>query len=204
MVKNMNYSLTPISQLDSSALTHLASLHQSVMHTLLSELGQPVVLHYYQVCQRDAAVIGLCAVSSSGEILAWTVGSPYPDELNVRLRRPISWFVGRMLRLAFTRPAILGQLAVSVLSSSGQMDSEPGALELTYIGVAPAARGQGLGKALLAAFVDAARAAGYRSVTLSVETDNPAAVALYTKAGFQITKTFSEGRFQRHRMELVC
>ncbi len=80
---------------------------------------------------------------------------------------------------------------------------EPDALELTYIGVAADARGQGLGKALLAAFVEAGRQAGYRRVVLSVETDNPGALALYNKAGFQITRTFTEGHFERHRMELV-
>jgi ribosomal protein S18 acetylase RimI-like enzyme len=136
-------------------------------------------------------------------VLGWAAGSPHPDELNARLRQPLPWFAGQILRLAFTHPGVLAQLAVSVLSAPGQMGAEPGAIELTYIGVAASARGQGLGKALLAAFVDAARAAGHRSVTLSVETDNPAAVALYTKNGFQITRTFKEGRFERHRMKLV-
>jgi ribosomal protein S18 acetylase RimI-like enzyme len=54
---------------------------------------------------------------------------------------------------------------------------------------------------MLAAFIEAARSAGYNSVALSVETDNPSAVALYTKHGFQITQSFQEGRFLRHRME---
>jgi ribosomal protein S18 acetylase RimI-like enzyme len=92
-------------------------------------------------------------------------------------------------------------MAVSVLSSSSDFALQPGQIELTYIGVAPEARGQGLGKTILAAFVDAARAAGYTSVVLSVETDNLAAIALYTKFGFKITKTFTEGRYYRHRME---
>jgi len=43
----------------------------------------------------------------------------------------------------------------------------------------------------------------YRSVVLSVEKDNEPAIALYQKAGFKITKTFSEGRYERHRMELI-
>jgi ribosomal protein S18 acetylase RimI-like enzyme len=106
-----------------------------------------------------------------------------------------------MLRLVFTRPAVLWQLAQSVFSTSDENIIQPGQVELTYIGVAPEARGQGLGKTMLTAFVDAARSAGYKSVVLSVETDNPAAIALYTRFGFTITKTFSEGRYHRHRME---
>jgi ribosomal protein S18 acetylase RimI-like enzyme len=206
----MNFTLIPLAQLDPTGLDSLAQLHHAVMHTLLSELGEPVVLRYYQACQNDPAVIGLGAVSPlpvgeepGARVLGWAVGSPHPDQLNARLRQPLPWFAGQMLRLAFTRPGVLAQLAASLLSAAGQMEAEPGAIELTYIGVAASARGQGLGKALLAAFVDAARAAGYRSVSLSVETDNPAAVALYTQASFRITKTFNEGRFQRHRMELL-
>src|SRR5690349_18296979 len=177
----MDFTLTPLSKLDSAGLDHLAALHQSVMHTLLSDLGLPIVQRYYQACQEDPTVIGLCAVSHSAEILGWAVGSPHPDALNARLRQPPGWFAGQMLRLAFTHPRVFLQLLTSVLSSSTQMETGPGALELTYIGVAPSARGQGLGAALLKAFADVARAAGYRSIVLSVETDNPEAVALYTK-----------------------
>lgn len=199
----MTFTLTPLSQLDPANLDGLAALHQSVMHTLLSDLGQPLVRRYYQACRDDPAVIGLCAVAADGKIIGWAVGSPHPDALNASLRRPLGWFTGQMLRLAFTRPGALLQLVVSVLSSTLQMENEAGALELTYIGVDPSARGQGLGTALLRAFADAARAAGYRSVVLSVETDNPEAASIYRHCGFLITKTFDEGRFQRHRMQLL-
>lgn len=206
----MNLTLIPISQLSASALDRLAALHMSSMPTLLAELGLPVVRSYYEVCHRDPGVVGMCAFAlpqkgeageEKGELLGWAVGSPYPDEINARTRRPLTWFVGQMLQLARSRPGVLWQLAASVLSASARM--EPDALELTYIGVAASARGQGLGKALLAAFVEAGRTAGYRRVVLSVETDNPGALALYNKTGFQITRTFTEGHFERHRMELV-
>ncbi len=199
----MDFTLTSLSQLDSSGLESLASLHQSVMHTLLSELGLPVVQRYYEVCQCDSTIIGFCAITPNSEMLGWAVGSPHPDQINARLRRPFPWFAGQMLRLAFTRPGVLIQLTQSVLSASDANILQPGQIELTYIAVAPSTRGQGLGKKLLAAFIEASHAAGYRSIVLSVETDNPGALALYTKTGFQITKTFTEGRFERHRMELV-
>ena len=210
----MNFTLKPFSQLDPVALARLAALHQSVMHTLLADLGLPVVLRYYQVCQRDPAVIGFCAVSPAGEMLGWAVGSPHPDEVNARLRQPIPWFAGQMLRLAFTRPGALWQLAVSTLSTltpaplsshrgNDWGEGEKPQIELTYIGVAASARGQGLGRGLLIAFVEASRAAGYSSIALSVETDNPEAIGLYGKSGFKIIRTFREGRFERHRMELL-
>lgn len=218
--------IIPISHLHPANLPALADLHAATMPTLLTDLGREVVLRYYQLAQTDPSIIALCALqepksnteyrSSNIEspfanyqslntehcILAYCIGSPNPSALNAQLRTPLPWFAGQLLKLSFTRPGVLVQLAQSVLTASSANDLRPGQIELTYIGVAPAARGQGLGKTILAAFVESARAAGYTSVALSVETDNPAAIALYTKFGFTISQTFREGRYHRHRMEL--
>ena len=55
--------------------------------------------------------------------------------------------------------------------------------------VAPDARGQGVGKALLAAVYTEARKRGYRQVRLDVIDTNPRAKALYLQEGFQETTT---------------
>jgi ribosomal protein S18 acetylase RimI-like enzyme len=73
---------------------------------------------------------------------------------------------------------------------------------LTYIGVDPSARKQGLGRALLSEFIESARGRKFSTVELSVEADNADAIALYTKTGFEIIASFKEGAFDRHRMEL--
>lgn len=198
----MDYELVALSQLDDAGLKRLAELHRSVMHTLLSDLGLPLVLRYYQVARAEPSVVGICAVSTSGDVLGWAMGSPYPDMINARLRTPLMWFALQMIRLAFTRPLVLWQLISSVLSSSTQAVSR-GSIELTYIGVAPAQRGKGLGSKLLDVFLEASRMAAHRTVLLSVEKENAPAIALYEQAGFKISKTFSEGRYQRHRMELI-
>jgi ribosomal protein S18 acetylase RimI-like enzyme len=199
----MNYELVLLSELEPDGLKSLAALHHSVMPTLLSDLGLPIVLRYYQVAQNDPSVIGVCAVAPSGELLGWALGSPHPEQLNSNLRTPLVWFLFQMLRLVFTRPLVLWQLAASVLNPPGQQEMASGAIELTYIGVALQQRDRGLGKALLNAFVEASRSRGYRSVLLSVETLNSPAISLYQKAGFRIISTYSEGRFQRYRMELA-
>ena len=199
----MAYELLGLSQLDEDDIKRLAMLHHAVMHTLLSNLGLPMVLRYYQVARDDPAVIGLCAVSPSGEMLAWALGSPHPDLINSRLRTPLTWFLFQMLRLTLTRPFILWQLMSSVFNLSNRLYKESGAIELTYIGVASNQRGKGLGEDLLNSFIEASRSTGYRSIVLSVETDNKPAMALYEKMGFKILQTFSEGRYKRHRMELA-
>ncbi|HUE99798.1 MAG TPA: N-acetyltransferase [Anaerolineales bacterium] len=199
----MDTSLIEFSQLTDNDIKRLAVLHHSVMHTLLSDLGLPMVLRYYQIARADQNVIGFCAVSASGDILGWALGSPYPDRINSQLRSPLAWFVLQMLRVMFTHPLVLWQLISSVLSTSNQADMKSSALELTYIGVASGQRGQGLGKKLLDAFIKASHSNGYHSVVLSVEKENSPAIALYEQAGFKIVKTISEGRYQRNRMELT-
>jgi ribosomal protein S18 acetylase RimI-like enzyme len=195
-------TLIPLSQLDASGLQQLTSMHCAVMQTLLADLGGPVVRRYYQLAQTDPAVICFCVLSPAGQLGGWAIGSPDPSALYSRLSRshPI-WFIAQMIRLGVAQPGVLLNLSRSILSTSEANLISPGQIELTFIGVALHAQGQGLGKTLLNAFMEQARQAGYTSIVLSVETENTAAIRLYTRAGFQIIRTFSEGTFHRHRME---
>lgn len=199
----MSYELVPLSQLKEADLKQLAEFHHSVMHTLLSDLGLPIVLRYYQTARSDSSVIGICAINSSNEIVGWATGSSHPDRINSSLRKPLPWFAAQMFRVIFTRPLVLLQLFSSVFSSSAETEMDGAEIELTYIGVVPSQRGKGLGKKLLNAFMESSSSNGYRSIVLSVETDNSAAIAFYERSGFKITRTYSEGRYQRHRMELI-
>ena len=199
----MEARLVALSQLADEDLLHLAMLHHSVMHTLLSDLGLPLVYRYYQIARADPDVLGFCMCADGGEILGWAMGSPHPDKINTRLRSPLIWFLAQMLRVLIRRPIVFGQLLLSVRAAANQEDVKKGAIELTYIGVAPRQRGKRLGHQLLQAFIEASRTQGYRSVVLSVETGNAPAISLYERTGFQVINTFSEGRYQRHRMELT-
>jgi ribosomal protein S18 acetylase RimI-like enzyme len=197
----MDDRLIEFSQLTEEDVKRLAILHYSVMHTLLSELGLPFVLRYYEIARVEQGVLGICARSDSGDILGWAMGSPHPDRINAQLRSPLTWFMLQMSRVMLTRPLVFWQLIPSVFSGSEELKA--GTVELTYTGVASDQRGRGLGKQLLNAFIETSRSSGYRSVVLSVEKENSPAVALYEKAGFKITNTFTEGRYHRHRMELI-
>jgi GNAT superfamily N-acetyltransferase len=60
--------------------------------------------------------------------------------------------------------------------------------------VAPAARGAGLGRALVAAALERARARGCRRVELDVNERNAPALALYESFGFSATANPYDGR----------
>src|SRR5512140_3851196 len=130
----MQTAFTPLSALDDTTLARLARLHLQVMQTLLSEVGAPFVLRYYQVARPLPAVIGLCALGLNGEIQGWAVGSPDPAGLTSHLRQPFGWFAAQMLRLVFTRPGALLDLARSLFVPAQVNALAPGQVELTYIG----------------------------------------------------------------------
>ena len=60
----------------------------------------------------------------------------------------------------------------------------PGEAQLLNLSVVPDARREGLGRILLAQFVDDARRFGAEQMFLEVRVGNAAAIALYTAAGF--------------------
>ena len=173
----MDYRLVRFSQLKDGDIKRLAVLHYSVMHTLLSDLGLPFIWRYYQIAQKDPKTVGFCAISDSGELLGWAIGSPHPDRITSQLRSPFAWFILQMLRVTMTRPVVLWQLISSVRSSSNPVEMKGDAIELTYIGVASRQQGRGLGKELLNTFTEASRTEGYRSVVLSVEQENSSAIS---------------------------
>lgn len=69
-------------------------------------------------------------------------------------------------------------------------ETQAGEYYLDSIGVLPEFRGQGVGRALIAAFCDKAFAEGHERIGLIVDQDNPKAESLYTSLGFERVGTF--------------
>ena len=195
-------AVAPLSELSSAGLEQLVHLHCSVLPTLLTDLGVPLVREYYRIVAADPSVVGFFAQADRPGVVGWAVGSPDPAAINAKLHSRPVWFALQMLRIALRKPRVLPQLVRSTLSASSQTETDS-AIELTYIGVALPFRGQGSGTVLLRKFLDASRAAGYLTAELSVEAGNADAVDLYTRSGFLATRSFREGRFERLRMERV-
>ena len=68
-----------------------------------------------------------------------------------------------------------------------------GLCEMKRLYVAPAARGTGLGAALMRAVVTTARRKGYRAMRLDTLADMAAAQAMYAAAGFRPIAPYYEG-----------
>ena len=67
---------------------------------------------------------------------------------------------------------------------------EPGAAELKRMYVVPAARGRGISRLLLVALEAEAAARGWTTLRLETGTRQPAAVGLYTAAGYRPVEAF--------------
>ena len=77
-------------------------------------------------------------------------------------------------------------------------DAEDCWLEDLY--VSPGARGSGIGRTLTETVIERARKRGCRRVELDVNSENPAALALYRSLGFDTGKTGGQDIFMRRRL----
>jgi ribosomal protein S18 acetylase RimI-like enzyme len=87
--------------------------------------------------------------------------------------------------------AVAGQDVGMVRVVPGVAAGAHAAATLTSLWVAPTARGQGVGEALVEAVITWARATGFQTLELEVIDDNAPAIALYARKGFSPT---GEGR----------
>jgi ribosomal protein S18 acetylase RimI-like enzyme len=76
---------------------------------------------------------------------------------------------------------------VSPAGLAGVIGEDPGTAELVSMWVAPAARGRGVGEALVTAAAEWAKGRDYREVHLWVTESNAHAQALYERCGFTPT-----------------
>ena len=97
---------------------------------------------------------------------------------------------------------LIDQEAMWVLEAEGQIvgyaaapERTPGVLSVGMAIKAPA-RGQGGGRALLAAIQQHARTTGAHKISLEVWTDNVRAIALYASAGFEV-EGLRRGHYRR-------
>lgn len=73
--------------------------------------------------------------------------------------------------------------------------------EIKHMWVAPAARGRGVGKTLLASLEDAARRLGCTTVRLDTSSYLPEAIALYRSSGYTEISPYNDNPYARHWFE---
>lgn len=195
----MDYTLHPLKEINPSLLPRIAEIHMGDAG-LLSKLGYPFVLRYFEIAIKDKRAFGFYAQENeTGEIMGFSLASPEPSALTSQLTHDRKWFIKQVLKVLFTRPLVFLQMVISSITIQGQMEDE--AIECVYFTVDPKFRGQRLGRTLQKALMDEGRKQGYKKIFASIETWNKASLAATQANGFTIAKTFREGIYHRRRLE---
>lgn len=93
------------------------------------------------------------------------------------------------------------RIAAFTFNGIGTHDGQPTAYD-TGTGTLPAYRGQGLASRIFACSIPHLRAAGIRQYLLEVLQRNPAAIAVYRKMGFEVTREFNYFGQEKRRMNI--
>lgn len=196
----MPHSLIPLKDISADSLPRIVEIHLGDAG-LLSKLGHPFVLRYFENAVKDERTFGFYAQDNeTGEIMGFSLASPEPSSLTAKLTEDKGWFISNILKVVFTRPLAFLQMIVSSVTIRGQM-YEPNTVECVYFTVDPRFRGHGLGRSLQKALMDEGRKRGYKKMYASVETWNIASLKATQANGFKIIKTFREGIYHRRRLE---
>jgi len=173
-------------------LPSIVIVHQRAFaNFFLTRLGDEFLRHYYALVLKYRA--GIVLVSEKGGILeGFVCGFVDPPEFYKLMWRNKRIFVLPALSALVRHPSLAtgvlyGVQRIQKSACKGTIRS----CELSSIAVAPEAGGNGLGKALVQAFVAQARFMNADYVYLTTDADgNDSANAVYRQVGFQHTQRF--------------
>jgi ribosomal protein S18 acetylase RimI-like enzyme len=177
-------------------LPGIVTIHQRAFSNFfLTRLGGDFLARYYTLVLNYGA--GIVLVSERCGVLdGFACGFVEPPEFYRLMWRKRGIFALPALSALVREPSLATRVLYGVqrIQTSASMGSAR-SCELASIAVAPEAGGNGLGKALLQAFVAQARSMNAQYVYLTTDADgNDSANALYRQAGFQHTRRFLQRR----------
>jgi ribosomal protein S18 acetylase RimI-like enzyme len=175
-----------------SDLPGIVDIHQKAFsHFFLTQLGAEFLRRYYALVLDYRA--GIILVSEGPGVLGgFACGFVDPAEFYRSMWRSRRTFALPVLSALVRHPS----LAAKVLSGVHRIQTpEPEwpvrSCELSSIAVAPEASGNGLGKALMRAFLEQARAMEAQCIYLTTDADgNDTVNAFYRDVGFQPIRRF--------------
>lgn len=166
----------------------VARLHLAALPGTLSNLGQAVIREYYQAALGCPWLIAQLAVREQ-QVLGMVVGSTEPPRVWRDVLARGGFKLGTALAGALLRnPSALAQLLASTRAEPCRTTRS---VELIYLAVDAAARGQNIGDALMRAFAAETEKRGKSGYYLFVHKENVAAQRLYAKHGLRVVQAFA-------------
>jgi ribosomal protein S18 acetylase RimI-like enzyme len=173
-------------------LAGIVRIHQKAFsHFFLTRLGGDFLLDYYSLVLQYRSGIVLVG-EGSGVLEGFACGFVDPAEFYQLMWRSRWAFVLPVLSALVRNPSLVTKVVYGVQRIQTPASVWPArSCELSSIAVAPEAGGNGLGKALMRAFLKQAQSMNAHCVYLTTDADgNDAANAFYRDAGFQHTRRF--------------
>ena len=161
----------------------------------LSFLGPRFLSLFYEECVRQEEIA--CVAISQGQIAGFVMGSAHPAQFYAGLvKRRAPRFAVVALPAVIRQPRIALRV-VRALGKPREARRIDGTATLMSLGVAPDRHGQGVGRGLVAAFLEEARARGSSRVDLTTDkASNEKTNEFYRRSGFVVDReiTTPEGR----------
>jgi ribosomal protein S18 acetylase RimI-like enzyme len=156
----------------------------------LTFLGPAFLNELYSATLQDTSGIGFVAESEKS-IYGFVMGTTQPAGFYRRLLRNRWWRFGcAAVQPILRRPTVIPRL-LRAFSMPRRSTRQAGCGTLMSIAVLPKAQGQGVGRALVHAFLKEARCRGLEQVDLTTDKDDNEAVnRFYQKLGFSCVRTF--------------
>jgi glycosyltransferase involved in cell wall biosynthesis/ribosomal protein S18 acetylase RimI-like enzyme len=180
-------------------LSDIVTIHQKAFSNFfLTRLGGNFLREYYSlVLTYDLGIV--LVTEGRNEVQGFACGFVEPAAFyRLMWHRRVS-FAAPVLSALVRQPSLITKVLYGVQRIHTPASEWPArSCELSSIAVAPAAAGNGFGKALMGAFIEHAWSMDARCVYLTTDADgNDAANAFYQDAGFQQTRRFlqREGRW---------
>jgi len=181
-----------VRQATAEDLPSIVTIHQRAFaNFFLTRLGGEFLRHYYALVLNYRA--GIVLVSEKRGILeGFVCGFVEPPEFYKLMWRNRRMFMLPALSALVRHPTLAARVLDGVQRIQKSASKGPvRSCELSSIAVAPEAGGNGLGKALVQAFIEKARFMKAECVYLTTDADgNESANAVYRQVGFQHTQRF--------------
>ena len=162
----------------------------------LESLGSRFLRELYRGFITDPSGVSLVVIDGT-DVVGFVVGTAQPDEFFRRLlRRRWHALVIAGATSMVLHPIRVGKKFLYALRYRGETPYDvPNATLLSSIGVAPSGRGKGIGRILISAFCERAKASGAPTVFLTTDRDNNDAVnKFYLSNGFNLHSAFLKER----------
>jgi ribosomal protein S18 acetylase RimI-like enzyme len=199
----MNAHQPAIVNLQPEHAPQAATLHCATLEGLLTVLGPSTAQLFYAGAATSRCAFGFVAIDA-GVVVGVVLGSIQPSHLKSEVVKKHPCKTALTLGMSMLRrPIALWWLVQAALRP--ETDAyDCSAPELTYLAVSPTHQGKGLGRELIKTFNLALRNAGIARYELSVDDDNPSAIAFYERLGFVRIGTYHEfGRYHfRYEQDL--